>query len=220
MAALNGKHIAEKIKPEIVYVYDPLCGWCYGFSPVITQVKEKYGSSLDFMVLTGGMVVGDKAGPIGKVAAYIKNAYKAVEASTGVVFGERFLKDVLEKGDAHFSSEPAARALAVFRMQKLADALSYAAKLQKAIYYEGVHPDDLKRFAAIAGEFGLDPEIFEKQCLSAEVTQIIENEFQMVASMGVRAYPYLMLRKGDSLEPLTQGYCSFEKLEQMLMPLS
>ena len=34
--------------PTIVYVYDALCGWCYGFAPVIERLHEKYGDRLTY----------------------------------------------------------------------------------------------------------------------------------------------------------------------------
>ena len=78
----------ENGKFSIIYVYDALCGWCYGFSPVIKQVFEKYQAQFDFEVISGGMILGERQGPIGEVAAYIKGAYKTVEDTTGVKFGE------------------------------------------------------------------------------------------------------------------------------------
>ncbi len=45
---------------RIIYVNDALCGWCYGFSPVITAIHEKYKDELDFEVISGGMVTGSQ----------------------------------------------------------------------------------------------------------------------------------------------------------------
>ncbi|MDB5269973.1 MAG: hypothetical protein JWP58_3013, partial [Hymenobacter sp.] len=50
--------------PELLYVHDPLCGWCYGMSPVISQVQREFAGRVDVSVLCGGMVLGDDAGPI------------------------------------------------------------------------------------------------------------------------------------------------------------
>jgi hypothetical protein len=69
---------------KIIYIYDALCGWCYGFSPVMQQLQEKYAGKLEFEVLSGGMIMGLRAGPIGEVAAYIEKAYPDVESETCV----------------------------------------------------------------------------------------------------------------------------------------
>ena len=88
----------------LIYVYDALCGWCYGFSPVMQQLHEKYSKEMDFTVLSGGMVTGERVGPIGQVAGYISEAYKTVEAHSGVQFGDGFLNGILKEGKAIFNS--------------------------------------------------------------------------------------------------------------------
>lgn len=29
-------------QPIVYYVFDPLCGWCYGFSPIITKAYDTF----------------------------------------------------------------------------------------------------------------------------------------------------------------------------------
>lgn len=41
------------MKPQIYYVMDTMCGWCYGFSDVISQVYEKYKSDFRYYHFTG-----------------------------------------------------------------------------------------------------------------------------------------------------------------------
>ena len=97
---------ANKIK--LIYVYDALCGWCYGFSSVINQFAEKYENDLIFEVISGGMVTGGRIGPIGEVVGYISWAYKDVENATGIKFGNNFLNKTLKDGKAIFTSIPPA----------------------------------------------------------------------------------------------------------------
>ena len=104
---------ADKIK--LIYVYDALCGWCYGFSPVIDQFAKKYKNDLTFEVISGGMVTGGRIGSIGEVAGYISWAYKDVENATGIKFGNNFLNKTLKDGKAIFTSIPPAIAMSVFK---------------------------------------------------------------------------------------------------------
>ncbi len=34
---------------DLVYVYDALCGWCYGFAPVIKAFAERYAEEVWFL---------------------------------------------------------------------------------------------------------------------------------------------------------------------------
>ncbi|MBW6478297.1 MAG: DsbA family protein [Bacteroidales bacterium] len=210
MAKLNGKPVPEKEKPEILYVFDPLCGWCYGFSPVITRLKDQLNSDVDFLVLSGGMV--REASPIGEIAGYIKTAYKVVEDTTGVKFGENFLNDILGNGNAIFSSVPPAKALAVLRIHKPGKCIEIAARLQKAIYFDGIEVDDYTAYSQIAKEFGMEPDDFLLQVKSAEIAEIVENEFKLVAGMGVNGYPTVLLRNGKETQLLSRGYMDYESL--------
>ncbi len=214
MAKLNGTAIPEKEKPEIIYVFDPLCGWCYGFSPVITRLKSEMKSNAVFLVLSGGMV--REASPIGEIAGYIKNAYKVVEDTTGVKFGEKFLTDILEKGDAVFTSVPPAKALAVLRIHKPGECVEIAARLQKAIYHDGINVDDYVAYSEIAREFGMEPDDFLSQVNSEEIAEIVQNEFKMVAGLGVNGYPSVLLRKGKQTHVLSRGYKDFESLYKIV----
>lgn len=216
MSKINGNHIAEQETPELIYVYDALCGWCYGFSPVITRLQEEFGGKADFLVLSGGMVRGENAGPIGQIAGYIRQAYKTVEDTTGVKFGQKFLDEVLEKGDAIFTSEPPARALAVFRLEQPDRAIAYAAGLQKAIYFDGRLIDDKSLYSDIASQLGADGEELVKRMYTDEITQMVENEFKMVAGMGVNGYPTLVFRNGEKMKILTRGYQPYEQVSALI----
>jgi len=134
LALLPGQALnAQTKKMKVIYVYDALCGWCYGFSPVISKLHERHQEELEFEVLSGGMVTGERIGPIGEVAGYISQAYKDVERAAGVTFGEGFLKGILAEGSAIFTSIPPAVALTVFKQHQPKKAVPFAARLQKAI---------------------------------------------------------------------------------------
>ena len=74
-------------KFRIIYVYDALCGWCYGFSPVMRRLHDTYADAFDFEVLSGGMMTGTRVRPVAESMSYIQQAYKVVEEHTGVRFG-------------------------------------------------------------------------------------------------------------------------------------
>ena len=45
--------------PTLWYFADPMCSWCWGFSPVITQVKENYLDKLNIALVMGGLQTED-----------------------------------------------------------------------------------------------------------------------------------------------------------------
>jgi putative protein-disulfide isomerase len=209
MGILNGVN-HKPTRPELIYVYDALCGWCYGFSPVIARLHKELHPKYDFLVLSGGMVRDENVGPISQIAPYIKNAYKVVEETCGVKFGDDFLIGVLEKGDAVFTSIPPARALAVMRLELPDKAVEFATRLQKAIYYDGMHTSDINGLGQLAIEFGLDTQYFTERMEHEEISEIIQNEFHTVKELGVNGFPTLLLRNNDEIKVITRGYSNYE----------
>lgn len=203
----------------IIYVYDALCGWCYGFSPVIQQVHEKYKEEMDFTVLSGGMVTGERIGPIGQVAGYIKEAYKTVENTTGVKFGEGFLNGILKEGKAIFTSIPASRALTVFKSYQPENAVAFASDLQKAIYFDGIIPENLDVYGKYAADFGIEPKHFVLQMQQNKFIDETNEEFQQVAKWGIQGFPSVIMATPQKLYLIAQGYQPFEQLDETIQQI-
>ena len=133
-------------KPVIYYCYDAYCGWCYGFSNVMTKIFEEFKDRVDFETLSGGMIPVESAHHIGRMAGYIQGAYKNVEEMTGVKFGDEYLWHINnpDLSDWYPHSEKAAIAMAVFRDYHPDDTVLFAADLQKALHIEGRDLTDMK----------------------------------------------------------------------------
>ena len=44
--------MAEK---RLVYLADPMCSWCYGFSPVIAAIAERFEDRMPLQLVMGGL---------------------------------------------------------------------------------------------------------------------------------------------------------------------
>ncbi len=202
---------------KIVYVYDALCGWCYGFSPTMERFVEKYNDHLKVEVISGGMVVGNRIGPIGEVAGYISRAYKDVEKATGVKFGSNFLNNTLKEGTAIFTSVPPAIALCVFKSIRPDSQLAFASQLQKAIYFEGMKPEEYDAYGKLAGEFGISPDEFVIDMKEDQYLQAAEQEFRLSQTLGVSGFPTVFLSANDEMYLLARGAAKFDQLEQQFL---
>ena len=198
---------------RLYYCYDALCGWCYGFSPVITEFARRH-REVPVQVVSGGMITGERIGPIGEVAGYIKQAYRVVEDRCGVEFGQSFLRDILEEGSAVFTSVPAAVAMAVFQEQQPERALEYAAVLQRAIYYDGIEPLDQAAYADRAAALGADREDFLTKMEDPAYLEKAEADFALSQRFGVTGFPTLVYEStSGELYALARGYLPLQNLE-------
>lgn len=201
-------------KPAFFYFYDALCGWCYGFSPVIQKLYQQFGDEIDFEVISGGMVTGDRVGRIGEIAGYIKDAYKTVEQRTGVVFGEAFLDGTLAEGRAVFTSVPSAIAMAIVKATKPELQVEFAHSLQSAIYQDGIPPADLEAYVPYAENIGITQAEFLPKMKDLVYRKLAEQEFQIATQVGVRGFPTCFMKTGDQFHLVTTGY---QPLPEMLI---
>jgi putative protein-disulfide isomerase len=219
-AQYNFKAYPMQEKDQVVYVYDALCGWCYGFSDVINQLEQEFGNRIDFAVLSGGMMTGQREEPISKMRDYIKGAYERVENTCGVKFGDAYLNGILESPTYISSSVKPAIAMAVFKSNQPKKAVAFAKAIQRAFYLEGKSLNENATYGALAKDFGLDKKQFEKQMDDATFKTLAEQEFQLVKQMGITGFPTLFVIKDGQAYLLSNGYSSFisvaESLEQVL----
>lgn len=203
--------INNKIK--IIYVYDALCGWCYGFSPVIKECYNKYKNEFDFEVLSGGMMMGDRVGSINDIAPFIKTAYHNVENTTGVKFGEAYLR-VLEEGSMILNSEKPSIALSLFKEHFPDKAILFAHEIQHALYFDGRDPNDYETYRYIAVNHGIDPDEFEDTMKTENAKEAAFYDFALARQLQVDSFPAVLMQTSDTgFYLIAKGYTDLETLE-------
>lgn len=200
-------------KPTLLYVYDALCGWCYGFSPVIRQLYERYGDQIDFTVLSGGMITGNRIGPLSQMRAYIQGAYKTVEERTGIRFGDGYLNGLLLKDDYISDSTRPGAAMTLFKAILPDRAIQFAADLQRAHHFDGMDLNVDANYGPLVESYGIDPEEFVAHIGDEAILQQTEQEFGLVASYGINGFPSVIVGNGDQLYLVARGYLPYEALE-------
>jgi len=168
---------------------------------------------LSFEVISGGMITGERIGAIGEVASYISWAYKDVEKATNVKFGTDFLDKTLKNGKAIFTSIPTAIALSVFKDLKPENSIEFAAELQKAIYFDGIEPENFNAYGKIAAKFGEDSEAFIAKMKDAFYQKKIEEDFKLSSAFGVTGFPSVFLEVDETYYKIASGYVPFSVLE-------
>ncbi|MDJ1481962.1 DsbA family protein [Cytophagaceae bacterium YF14B1] len=210
--------------PSILYIYDPLCFWCYGFGPTLQKLFESLHDKVHFEILSGGMYIGNQAGTVSQVSPYLKTAYKEIERQTGVPFGEKFVKHILEPGTAILNSEKPSIALTTFKSYQPENIVKFAHHLQEAFFYDGKDLTDDATYIPLAKLFGIDGEEFVKKMHHPDYTRKTKEEFKIVNELGASGFPTILLLTEKQNYLLTRGYIEFEPLyltiNQLLSPVS
>jgi putative protein-disulfide isomerase len=79
---------------HLTYLFDPLCGWCYGASPVAEKLMEQDGFAIE--LVPTGLFADQGAFPMNaEFAAHAWEADQRIAQLTGQVFTEAYRSNVL-----------------------------------------------------------------------------------------------------------------------------
>ncbi|MGL5815880.1 MAG: DsbA family protein [Aeromonas sp.] len=179
------------------YVYDPLCGWCYGAAPLLAAAAKIPG--LEIALHGGGLWLGDRRQPMGTALRdYVLPHDERIQALTGQSFGARYFDELLLSDGLLLDSEPPIRAiLAVSALG--GDALTMLHRIQQTHYRDGLWVGSLPRLAALAEEQGLNREAFEVAYREVSLDEHLAQSQAWLRRLGGQGYPTLGLVQGERL---------------------
>lgn len=203
------------MKPTLIYAYDPLCGWCFGFHPIVEKLKNRFDDDINLKVIPGGLATGENAQKIEDGFQYIRRSLKQVEDMTGVEFGENF-KLLLDEGSYFYNSEPSCRMQNAVNALSPTQALKFAGKLHDAIFVNGKNLNEWKTFEELLTEFSVDIEVAKELYQSEEMKEKTQNSFEWCTKNGATAFPTLLLQIDNEIGILSRGFRPFGILESHL----
>lgn len=200
---------------RFIYIYDPLCGWCYGFTPVIQELQERSNGSMEFDILSGGMIVGDNRHTFSSVTAFIQREHTNVEAMTGVKFGHAFLEKLLPSEEIMDSEKPSI-ALTVFKQYQPENAITFAHDMQVALNYQGQSLNNDSTYRLLIRKFSLPEDEFISRLHDEHYRYETHQEFQLVQNWGITGFPAAILDTGKQLYLCARGFTPLDRLEQTI----
>ncbi|GAA5036218.1 DsbA family protein [Marivirga lumbricoides] len=202
-------------KAKLFYFYDPLCGWCFGFSPVIKALEEKFKKEIEFEAISGGMILGDRVKPLSSMHSYLRDAMPRLEEMTGVKFGKSYM-EIFEEGSIALNSETPCIAMTVFKSMSSASSIQFASALQNELYVHGKDLNKLENYQSLASAFNLEWEVFSEKMNSDLYKTKTYQEFTTAQEMGINGFPSVVLQVGDKGYLIARGYRSQEEMEAVI----
>ena len=200
---------------ELIYIFDTLCGWCYGFGPVVQRLRENYFIEIPFTIMSGGLAVGDRVRPIGFMSHYILDVMPRLESMSGVKFGQPY-RELVEKGQFIQNSLPPAAALVLCKKIRPELAFKFASDVQKCHFGEGMDTNQPELYAKVAESLGMERNEFALAIQDQDLQETAQREFRDVHYLGIQGYPALVFRVGDQAYLLANGYTEYDTLDQRL----
>ena len=187
--------------PILHYIYDPLCGWCYGAAPLVAAAR----AIVTVRPHGGGMMAGTgRQSVTPQLRDYVMQHDRRIAALTGQAFGDAYFDGLLRDTSAVFDSEPPIAAMLAAE-QLAGRGLDMVERLQVAHYVEGRRISETAVLVTVAAEVGLDPAAFAA-ALAAQTGDAVQRHIRetrhFMRQVGASGFPSFVLESGDSRQLL------------------
>ncbi|MGL4270350.1 MAG: DsbA family protein [Plesiomonas sp.] len=179
------------------YIYDPLCGWCYGAAPLIDVLHRM--PELDICLHAGGLWVEDHRPSMGEsLRDYVQPHDLRIAELTGQPFGEAYFNQLLLDSHKTLDSTPPIRAiLAVQHLQ--GDDVQMLFRIQQSHYRDGLWVGDEARLARLAAEQGIAESDFLHAYQQLSWREHMAESHAWLARLHTQGYPTVALQLADQL---------------------
>lgn len=200
--------------PHLIYFSDPMCSWCYGFSPVIEDIRRTFGAALPIRIVMGGLRPGTEKPMTEEAKLEIADHWTHVHEATGLPFDG----SGMSAPGFVYDTDPAARAVVVARRDGEEMAQAFLTRAQRAFYAEGRDVTTGAVLADLAEELGLDRDPFREAWASEEAKAETWRDYAISQRAGVTGFPTLVA--GPNAEGVygvvTRGFASGEQVVPIL----
>lgn len=202
---------------RLYYIYDPLCGWCYGAAPLVQAAREM----VQIRAHAGGMMAGARRRAVTpQLREFVMEHDKQIAQLTGQRFGEAYFSGLLRDAGAVFDSEPPIAAILAAE-QLGGRSLDLLSQLQVAHFVDGHRIADRSVLIEIAQAAGFARNefatAFDRQTGVSVQTHIHETR-QLMEQLGADGFPSFALETAGNIRVMDiAGYLGHpEKLRAWL----
>lgn len=198
-------------KPQVIYVGDPMCSWCWGIAPVVEHVSRR--DDITLRVVVGGLRPGPSAEPLDdRMRAMLSEHWGKVEE----VSGQPFDLSGLDRENWVYDTELPAIAVTTMRHLAEAETLRFFTELQRAFYADRVDITDIEVYPPLLAGYDVAPDEFMKAMRSDEGRTRAWEDFAESRELGVLGFPTILLQHGDSTQVLSRGYATSQHFDDQL----
>ncbi|AEF56535.1 DsbA family protein [Marinomonas posidonica] len=189
----------------LIYCYDPMCSWCWGFRPTWSKLQKSLQGLVDTNQITiqpmlGGLAVDSDQPMPDAMRHKLEDTWQQIQSSLGTEFNFDFWRNAQPRR----STYPACRACYVARDVGLEEEMYHA--IQQAYYLEAKNPSNLNTLIECAEHIGLKADGFQKAMMHVEKERLLEAEIEQARHLNLNSFPSLALLKGDQLISIPLDY--------------
>ena len=214
---------APKQLTTLIYCYDPMCSWCWGFKPVWQRLQEM----LQPLITQGELIIEYRVGGLARdsdqpmpetMQNMLQDTWRNIRQQLGTEFNFDFWHDCQPRR----STYPACRACLVARKHGLEEEM--IEQIQHAYYLNAQNPSNNSTLKQSAQNIGIEDDIFDASLKEIEATQTLEREIRGARQLGLNSFPSLALMKNEQVIHIALDYhdanVMAERIQQVLKGLA
>ncbi|RED55962.1 DsbA family oxidoreductase [Cohnella lupini] len=184
---------------EVYYVTDPICSHCWALDPVLRRFKEQYGHEFNFHTVMGGLLekwsdtpVDPRNGISGPADVF--GHWREVGAHSRMpIDGSLMLDNPVQ------SSYPPSRVFKVIQKNNNNElAYDYLRRSREALFAFNRNIAEESIMIDIVDHLGLDGEAIVKEAGQPPARQLLEEDFSLARSLGVRGFPTIIIMNKEN----------------------
>jgi len=191
---------------ELIFIIDPMCSWCWGFHPVIEELRQTHSDKYKFSLVVGGLRTTGQMEWNTQNKDYLLKNWNAVTQKTR----QPFSHTLLNKPHFDYAPSPACKAIVIIReLWGEESSFTYLSRIQKAFYKEGV---DITSLDTLTSYVTQDKETFLHYYQSERSEMLMQQDFSKARSMGANSFPSTVKIDEDGHMICLSGYRSLEEI--------
>ena len=198
----------------LYYIHDPMCSWCWGFRPVLEQVKQSLPDSIEIRYVLGGLAADTDLPMPQKMQNTIRETWKRIQHE---IPGTEFNYDFWKRCHPRRSTYPACRAIIACRMQQPDLEAEMLLLIQQAYYLQAKNPSDLDVLLSLAEQLGLNTQQFSDDIESEVCQNALLKEIEFCRDINISSFPSLVLKQGKSYTSLDIDYNNSKKILNQIL---
>ncbi len=186
----------------LYYIADPMCSWCWGFSPVLAAVSDVLPDDIPIRYVMGGLARDSEEPMPEETRSYVQSQWRLVAERTGAAFNWDFWTAC----EPRRSTYPACRSVIAAGMQTPEASEAMFQAIQHAYYLAARNPSDTETLIQLAGELNLDTRRFSEDLASPRVDALLREDFALRRSLHADKFPTMILEYDENLLWLAYGF--------------
>ncbi|SIS89822.1 DsbA family protein [Neptunomonas antarctica] len=186
---------------QLLYIMDPMCSWCWAFSPTLQTIEQTF-PDLPIQYVVGGLAPDTDDLMPQEQQDMIRSIWQQIEARTETVFNYDFWTLCSPRR----STWRACRAILVAEQLKPGSAGVMAKAIQQAYYLVAKNPSDRETLIALAETLNINTTEFSALLDAPSTQQQFDDNLMLSRQLDVSGFPALRLLNQDKAIRISDGY--------------